>query len=75
MTIGVIAIVLVIYFTGLFFWAQYLKNNSIVDIAWVLGFFIVAVTGYLVMPEPTMASKVTLVLVSVWGGAFGPSFG
>lgn len=67
MTVGIIAIVLVCYFTGLFFWAQYLKNNSIVDIAWGLGFVILAVTGYFVMPEPTMASKVTLVLVSVWG--------
>lgn len=67
MIIGVIAVVLVSYFTGLFFLAQYLKNNSIVDIAWGLGFVIVAVSGYLVMPEHTVASTITLILVSIWG--------
>lgn len=67
MTIGTIALVLAIYFTGLFFWAQYLKNNSIVDIAWGLGFVLVAITGYLRMSEPTLVSKITLLLVSVWG--------
>lgn|GEM_PF-3206357 len=43
--------VLFIYFTALFFLAQRLHNNSIVDLAWGIGFVIVAVTGYLLMPE------------------------
>lgn len=68
MSIAIITIVLCIYFTGLFALAQYLKDNSIVDIAWGFGFVIVAVTGYLVMPEPTRVSQLTVLFVSIWGG-------
>lgn len=59
--------VVFIYFTALFFLAQYLHNNSIVDLAWGIGFVIVAVTGYLLMPEKTLASTIILILVAIWG--------
>lgn len=62
-----IGLVLCVYFTGLFLWAQQLKDNSIVDIAWGLGFVIVAVTGYSMMPNSTVVSLITVVLVSLWG--------
>lgn len=63
----IIASVLFIYFTGLFIWAQLIKNNSIVDLAWGIGFVIVAVTGYLNMPEKTIAATLTLICVTIWG--------
>lgn len=67
MTVGTIILVLFIYFTGLFCLAQYLHNNSIVDLAWGIGFVIVAVTGYLLMPEKTITSTIILILVTIWG--------
>ncbi|MGG5340577.1 DUF1295 domain-containing protein [Enterococcus sp. AZ192] len=67
MTIWIISGVLFVYFTALFFWAQYLKNNSIVDLAWGIGFVIVALTGYLIMPNKTKVSTIIVSLVAVWG--------
>lgn len=67
MTIWIISGVLFVYFTSLFFLAQYLHNNSIVDLAWGIGFVLVAITGYVVMPEKTRVSTIVLVLVTVWG--------
>ncbi|OJG98139.1 hypothetical protein RV18_GL003456 [Enterococcus termitis] len=55
------------YFTLLFFWAQYLKNNSIVDLAWGIGFVIVGWTGYLIMPAKTRVSTIIVLLVTIWG--------
>lgn len=68
MTIWIIVCVIFIYFTALFFLAQYLKNNSIVDLAWGIGFVLVAATGYLIMPQKTIVSTIILVLVTIWGG-------
>ncbi|MBO0441832.1 DUF1295 domain-containing protein [Candidatus Enterococcus ikei] len=67
MTIWIISGVVFIYFTLLFFLAQALHNNSIVDLAWGLGFVIVGVTGYLSMPNKTVVSMIILGLVAVWG--------
>ncbi|MGP5431483.1 DUF1295 domain-containing protein [Enterococcus malodoratus] len=67
MIVWTILLLLFVYFTALFFLAQKLHNNSIVDMAWGLGFVIVAVTGYLLMPEKTMAATFVLLLVTIWG--------
>ncbi|OTN90265.1 hypothetical protein A5819_002764 [Enterococcus sp. 7E2_DIV0204] len=67
MTILIISGVIFTYFTLLFFLAQYLHNNSIVDLAWGMGFVLVAITGYFIMPQKTTASTIVLVLVTVWG--------
>ncbi|MGX7262762.1 DUF1295 domain-containing protein [Enterococcus crotali] len=67
MSIWIISGVIFVYFTLLFFLAQYLHNNSIVDLAWGIGFVLVAVTGYLIMPEKTTVSTIILVLVTIWG--------
>ncbi|PCS05424.1 hypothetical protein RU86_GL000803 [Lactococcus piscium] len=47
--------------------AQVLADNSIVDIAWGLGFIVVALTGFLVHQNATPASVITLILVVIWG--------
>ncbi|EOL43241.1 DUF1295 domain-containing protein [Enterococcus caccae] len=67
MTIWIISSVIFIYFTLLFFLAQYLHNNSIVDLAWGIGFVLVAITGYIAMPEKTTVSTTVLILVTIWG--------
>lgn len=67
MTITLIVIVLFIYFTALFLWAQALQNNSIVDLAWGIGFVLVAFLGYLVMPQKTTVASITVLLVTIWG--------
>ncbi|MGO2638390.1 MAG: DUF1295 domain-containing protein [Enterococcus viikkiensis] len=65
--VAIILIILFLYFTVLFFIAQTLHNNSIVDIAWGIGFVLVAVTGFLLMPEKTTAAFWVLGLVTIWG--------
>lgn len=67
MSVWIISGVIFIYFTLLFFLAQYLQNNSIVDLAWGIGFVLVAITGYLIMPTKTTVSTIILVLVTIWG--------
>lgn len=67
MIVWSIVVILFIYFTALFFLAQALHNNSIVDLAWGIGFVIVALVGYLLMPEKTTVAAFVVILVTVWG--------
>ena len=62
-----VILVVCIYFIALFLLAQVLGDNSIVDIAWGLGFIVVAGTGFLVNQNATPASVITLILVVIWG--------
>ncbi|QSX08854.1 DUF1295 domain-containing protein [Alkalibacter rhizosphaerae] len=61
------ALVVWIYFTIVFFIAQWKKNNSIVDITWGLGFVVLA--NYLLFRTATfdLRSIVATVLVTAWG--------
>jgi steroid 5-alpha reductase family enzyme len=62
-----ILILVFAYFFVFFIIGQIIKNNSIVDIGWGLGFVIVSV--YSIFAEGTYdaATVVTTVLVSIWG--------
>ena len=64
---SIVILVVCIYFIALFLLAQVLGDNSIVDIAWGLGFIVVAGTGFLVNHNATPASVITLILVVIWG--------
>lgn len=64
---SIVILVVCIYFIALFLLAQVLGDNSIVDIAWGLGFIVVAGTGFLVHQNATPASVITLILVVIWG--------
>ena len=64
---SIVILVVCIYFIALFLLAQVLGDNSIVDIAWGLGFIVVALTGFLVNQNTTPASVITLILVVIWG--------
>jgi steroid 5-alpha reductase family enzyme len=61
------AIAIFVYMVAVFVLAQLLKNNSIVDIAWGLGF--IAVTAVLFTREPVLypAKGLVTALVLVWG--------
>jgi steroid 5-alpha reductase family enzyme len=67
--IGVI-ILLVVYFTIFFIVAQLLKNNSIVDIGWGLGFVLVSVYSWIytsITSTLTLTQAIITILVSLWG--------
>ena len=55
------------YFTLIFVWATIIKNNSIVDIGWGLGFVIGAWASLLSSAQPTLVSYVVVGLITVWG--------
>jgi steroid 5-alpha reductase family enzyme len=59
-------IILFIYMTWVFFLSLYLKNNSIVDIAYGLGFILIVATILYNFGEYPLGGVVTA-LISVWG--------
>lgn len=61
-------LILVLSFMSLFFLlAQMLKDNSIVDIAWGLGFVIVAWVTFFYFPVVYFRKLLMLGLISLWG--------
>lgn len=55
------------YFTAIFVYAQILKNNSIVDIGWGMGFVIGSWVTLLATPTPTFLSYGIVLFITVWG--------
>ncbi|OPL08794.1 MAG: steroid 5-alpha reductase [delta proteobacterium ML8_F1] len=55
------------YFLLFFVIATLIRNNSIVDIAWGLGFVLVTLFAYFKGQHFSLAGTLTLVLVSFWG--------
>ncbi len=62
-----IAIVLFAYFTVLFGIGQRIKDNSIVDIGWGLGYVLVALYSLVRLPESPARAWLITVLVVIWG--------
>ena len=63
---GTIALVIA-YFIIFFIIAQIKNDNSIVDIAWGLGFVIVAIYSFANAPNHSIRSIIVTTLVSIWG--------
>jgi steroid 5-alpha reductase family enzyme len=59
--------VVFVYMTAVFLIALSRKNNSIVDVAWGLGFILVAMTTLLLKPGITIRQVLVDGLVAVWG--------
>jgi len=59
------AIILFAYFTLWYVFAVILKNSSIVDIGWGLGFVVLAVYSFI--QNITLPSAVITAIVSIWG--------
>lgn len=56
-----------IYFTIIFLIATAIKNNSIVDIGWGMGFVIGSWLTLLVTEEPNVFAYIIVGLITVWG--------
>ena len=56
-----------VYFTAIFNYAQILKNNSIVDIGWGMGFVIGSWVTLLTTETPTLLSYLVVAFITVWG--------
>jgi steroid 5-alpha reductase family enzyme len=63
-------IVLFIYFNIFFLIGQYKKNNAVVDIAWGLGFVLVAWFTFM-LSSMTIINYVITIIVSLWGLRLG----
>lgn len=56
-----------VYFTAIFIYAQVLKNNSIVDIGWGMGFVIGSWVTLLITENPTLLSYLVVGFITIWG--------
>ncbi|MEA5026735.1 hypothetical protein SDC9_107192 [bioreactor metagenome] len=68
MTLMIAALVIFIYFTLFFIIGTMIKNNSIVDIGWGIGFVIVAWILLITAERISAVQWVLTVLISLWGG-------
>ncbi|MCX7836322.1 MAG: DUF1295 domain-containing protein [bacterium] len=57
--------IVVVYFTWIWFLSVFKKDVSIVDIAWGIGFLLLALLHFLLQP-PTLRGTVVLLLTSIW---------
>jgi len=60
-------IVIIAHFTVFFIIGQLLKNNSVVDIGWGLGFVVLVVVGLLTQSGANILALVISIFVSIWG--------
>jgi steroid 5-alpha reductase family enzyme len=65
-TIGFSAAVIFCYMTALFFVALLLKDNSIADIFWGIGFAVVSLCAFFVVGDFALRQIVVTVLVLIW---------
>jgi steroid 5-alpha reductase family enzyme len=56
-----------IYFSVFYIIAQIIKDNSIVDMGWGIGFVIGAWATLLTTPNPTLVSYLVVGFITVWG--------
>lgn len=56
-----------VYFTTIFIVATVIKNNSIVDIGWGMGFVVGSCLTLIVTDKPTFLSYAIVCFISVWG--------
>ncbi len=60
-------LIILMYFIVFFIVATVIKNNSIVDMGWGLGFVLVTIYTYFNAGHFTIRGTVTLALVAIWG--------
>lgn len=61
-------LVVLVYFTAFFIIAQVIKDNSIIDMGWGLGFVFGSWATLLITENPTLLSYVIVVFITIWGG-------
>lgn len=62
-----LALILLVYMTGWFILAIVKKRNDVADIAWGLGFVLLAWSA-MVIAQPSLRGLMVNILVTVWGG-------
>lgn len=60
-------IIVFFYMTTIFLYASYKKNNGLVDIAWGLGFIVLALFSFFKTHYYTQRHYVVTILIIVWG--------
>ncbi len=65
--LGFSAIVLFIFITLVFILAQWLRDNSIIDVFWGLGFILVTAVFWLVDPIPHWNKVIISAMLLLWG--------
>ena len=60
-------IAVLIFMTVIFIIALSIKDNSIVDIAWGIGFIVIAILTRVLGREPSSVSTAVMLLVTIWG--------
>lgn len=55
------------YFTSIFIVATFIKNNSIVDIGWGMGFVIGAWASLFITESPSLVSYLIVGFITLWG--------
>ncbi|MBN2260557.1 MAG: DUF1295 domain-containing protein [Clostridiales bacterium] len=60
-------VVIISYFIIFFIWATIIKNNSIVDFGWGLGFVIIAIYSYLRSASYNLSATLVTLLIAIWG--------
>lgn len=63
----VISLITLISFTFVYFYALYIKNNSIIDSFWGIGFIITAVSSVAVSQYFSITQVIVTTLVIIWG--------
>lgn len=61
------AITSLVFMIGVFLFSLIKKDNSVADIAWGIGFIIIAVTSIYTHPEFTAKQLLVLILIILWG--------
>jgi steroid 5-alpha reductase family enzyme len=61
------AVAIFAYMVLVFVWATLIKDNSIVDIGWGMGFLVVTGTGLVLLPAITPFHAVLATIVAIWG--------
>ena len=60
-------LLIVLFFTAVWLLSVFLKNASIVDIFWGLGYVVVSGFYFMATPEISTRKTIALILVTIWG--------
>ncbi len=62
-----VGFLLFLFFCLAFAIGQWLRNNSIVDVGWGLGFVLIAFYTLFTLPQPSFKNIILTIFVSLWG--------
>jgi steroid 5-alpha reductase family enzyme len=66
-TYQIVAMVIFVYMSLWFVFAQLIKRNDVADVAWGIGFIVAAVASYIYNMPSSAASIAVVYIVAIWG--------